>query len=207
MTTEPDHESFDPDRHSDTYEALARRCEAGAKELEYEAAHAAEILPTRAGGDRMDPQQWAAQKLTAAQAARDYAVGLRAEAGEHDPLTPMEPGRLAQAEQVASAANLGGILIDGRGPAERQAQSDSVFDENHRRAWEAGEHPSQIKAAEIEATGRFTHVAETIDGHEQVPFWQLGGNTDEAAQRRADEGGHRFEPFEGHRGDEAEDEF
>ncbi|MEU4239519.1 hypothetical protein [Actinoplanes sp. NPDC026619] len=184
MTTEPEHDSFHPGRHSDTYEALARRCETGAEQLKYEAEHAAEILPTRAGGDRLDPQQWAAQKLTAAQAALDYAAGLRAEAAEHGPLARMEPDRLAQADKVALAANLGGILIDGRGPAERQAQSDSVFDENHRKAWEAGEYPAQIKAAEIEATGRFTHVAETIDGIEQEAFWQLGGTADESTDQR-----------------------
>jgi len=203
MTTEPRPAEFDPNRHSDTYEAFARRCEAGAETLEYEADRAAEILPTRAGGDKADPQEWAAKNRSAAQAAREYAAGLRAEAGDRGPLARMAPERLGQAEQVASAANLGGILIDGRGPAERQAQSTSVFDEGHRRAWEAGEHPAQVKAAEIEATGRFTHVADTIDGHKQVPFWRLGGPADQAEQ-----GGHRFESFEGHRGDENDgDEF
>ncbi|MEU4241896.1 hypothetical protein [Actinoplanes sp. NPDC026619] len=187
MTTEPARDGFDPNQHSDTYEALARRCEQGAEDLEHEADNAAEILPTRAGGDRIDPQNWAEQKRAAAHAAREYAASLRAEAGDRGPLARMDRNRLAQAEQVASAANLGGILIDGRGPAERQAQSDSVFDEGHRQAWEAGEHPSQRKAAEVEATGQFTHVAETIDGVEQVPFWRLGGSTDEAtAQRQAE---------------------
>ncbi|MEU4216206.1 hypothetical protein [Actinoplanes sp. NPDC026623] len=193
MTTEPD---FDQNQHSDTFEALARRCEAGAETLEHEADHAAEILATRAGGDKADPQEWAAKNRAAAHAAREYAAALRAEAGDRGPLARMTPDRLAQADQVASAANLGGILIDGRRMAERQAQSDSVFDESHRRAWEAGEHPSQVKAAEIEATGQFTHVAETINGVEQVPFWRLGWSTDESvAQRqteRADSDGDEF---------------
>jgi hypothetical protein len=161
--------------HPDTYEALARRCEAGAQELEHEAEHPAEVLAGRANGHRFDPQQWTISRRNAAQAARDYAAELRAEAGDNPDARP-GPDRLAQASRVAQAAELGGILMDNRPPAERAAQSGALWSgEADLREWEAGTHPSQVKADQIEATGKFVHVAENIDGAEQVPFWQLGG--------------------------------
>ncbi|MBW6432715.1 hypothetical protein KZ829_03040 [Actinoplanes hulinensis] len=164
--------------HTDTFEALARRCEAGARELEHEADNAAEVLAGRCGGDQIDPQQWAAKQHAAAQAAREYAAELRAEAGD-DPTVRMDPARRTQAERVAKAAEMGGYLVDGRPLAERTAQSGMYGTETERVAWEAGTHPAQVKAAEIEATGRFTYVAETIEGIDQVPLWQLGGTTAE----------------------------
>ncbi|MDI6101888.1 hypothetical protein QLQ12_25035 [Actinoplanes sp. NEAU-A12] len=182
--------------HTDTYEALARRCEAGARDLEYEADNAAEVLAGRAGGDRLDPQQWAAGQRNAAQAAREYAAELRAEAGDQ-PTARLNPAQFAQAERVALAAELGGILIDGRPSAERIAQSSDYTGHNiDRELWLAGTHPAQQKAAEIEATGKFTHVAETIDGVKQVPFWRLGGPVNESTSTRdtarADRDGDEF---------------
>lgn len=168
-------------QYTDTYEAMAQRCEQGAQTLDYEAEHAAEILRTRAGGDQADPQEWAAQKRTAAQAARNYAAGLRAEAGDR-PNARMARDRLAQADQVALAAELGGNLIDGRRIAERDAQRSDYA----RQLWDAGTHPAQERARELEATDMFTHVAETINGVEQVPFWRLGGPVDDTTAARTD---------------------
>ncbi|RSM59471.1 hypothetical protein DMB66_27690 [Actinoplanes sp. ATCC 53533] len=170
--------------HTDTFEALAARCERGAETLEHEAAHAAEILAER-GHPNADAQDWATRKAAAATAAREYAAGLRADAAAGPgPDARLDPGRLAQAEKVASAAELGGILIDGRPMAERDAQSDSVFNQHTRELWEAGKHPAQEKAQQIEATGKFTHVDETIGGVKQVPFWQLGRPADENTSPR-----------------------
>lgn len=160
-------------RNREHLNRLADRCETGAAQLAHEAENAAEVLATRAGGDQHDPQEWAARKQAAAEAARQYAKDLRAEAaslGDHE--RPSET-RIREAEKVAQAAELGGILIDGRPMAERAAQSGTEFD-TERKSWEAGEHPAQQKAREIEATGAFEHVAETINGRRQVPFWQLG---------------------------------
>ncbi|MFG1609500.1 hypothetical protein [Actinoplanes sp. NPDC049265] len=171
---------FDDDRPTaGTYEQMAQRIDRGADRLDYEADNAAEILAYRAAGDRVDPQQWAAERRRAAEAARGYAAELRADA---DTETTAEQGwdRLRQAELVAVSTDSGGTLIDGRPLAEHKAQSDSVFDRDERQAWEAGTHPTQEKAREIEATGKFDHVAETIDGIEQVPFWRLGSPADES---------------------------
>ena len=153
---------------------LADRCERGADELTYEAEHAAEMLGE--GGYGLDPKEWAANKQAAAAAAREYAAGLRAEAdGLAEGQRPSEE-RIAQAEKVAAAAELGGILIDGRraaanartySDAERQANLDAAAD----------------KAAAVEGSGMFGHVAETIDGVEQVPFWQLGAATSDSADQ------------------------
>jgi hypothetical protein len=161
--------------NDDTYDAMAARIDAAADELYREADNAAEILPTRAGGDQADPQQWADRKRAAATAAREYAAELRAV--EHGPQARLTDERRAQAERVADAAELGGILIDGRAMAERNAHSDRLFNEYERDLWDTGTHPTQDKAREIDATGKFTHVADTIDGIEQVPFWQLGQPT------------------------------
>jgi hypothetical protein len=180
--------------HSDTYEALAQRCERGAGTLEHEADNAAEVLADR-GYPGADAEKWAADKRNAARAAREYATDLRAEAGDRPTGRP-EPSRLAQAERVASASELGGILIDGRPLDEARAQSDSVLDADARKAWEEGTSYSQQKASEIEATGKFTHVDETIGGVKQVPFWQLGQPTDESTSQqhaeRTDRDGDEF---------------
>jgi hypothetical protein len=160
--------------NDDTYDGMAARIEAAADDLTREADNAAEVLAERGWGDA-DPQQWADRKRAAATAARQYAAELRAV--DHGPQARLTAERLAQAEQVANAAELGGILIDGRPVAERTAEGA---------AWEAGTHPAQEKAREIEATGAFTYVAETIDGVEQVPFWQLGGPVDQSPAQRTD---------------------
>jgi hypothetical protein len=153
---------------------LAERCENGARDLLHLAANAAEILPTRMGGHLMDPAEWAAQKRTAAGAATDYAAALRAEAAE---LTRTgghaTEQRVAQAERVASATQCDGILIDGRPVAERKAESTSIYDQHERELWAAGEHPAQVKAREIEATGLFEHVAPVVDGERKIPVWEL----------------------------------
>ena len=200
--TEPD------DRPSAaTYEQMAQRIERGADHLDHEAEHATEVLADRMGSDRVDPQQWAADQRRAAGAAREYAGRLRAEAGTE---TTAEAGwaRLDQADLVAVSTDSGGTVIDGRPLDEARAQSDSVFDADARKAWEEGTSYSQEKARQIEDTGLFTHVDETIDGVKQVPFWRLGGNVDESTTDRANDGGRRYEEFEGHRGDEdAGDEF
>jgi hypothetical protein len=75
--------------------------------------------------------------------------------------------RIEEAEEVAQAANLGGILIDSRRSAEIAVTHPWTSPE----AKQAGLDYAQAKADTIERTGMFTHVAEPG----QVPFWQLGG--------------------------------
>lgn len=172
----------DDDRPTaDTYEQMAQRIDRGADRLDYEADHAAEVLADRMGGDRVDPNEWAAEKRRAAEAARGYAAGLRADAGND---TPAEAGweRLRQADLVAVSTDSGGTLVDGRRLDEARAQSDSVFDADARKAWEEGTTCSQEKARQVEATGLFTYVDETIDGIKQVPFWRLDGPVDGTRQ-------------------------
>ena len=163
---------------------VAADIDGGVLTLLDEAERAAEILPTRAGGDRIEPADWARQKRRSAAAATRYAETLRREAhsmaiaAADDRARPASwtrptPARFAQAQWVAKAAELGGILIDGRPLAAFKGESDSVFDQHERELWEAGTHPAQVKAAEIEAAGVFEHVAGPIDGVEQVPFWRL----------------------------------
>jgi hypothetical protein len=151
---------------------LATRCEAGADQLTYEGEHAAEVLADRGHPDA-DPAAWAVRKAAAAQAAREYAQGLRDQAaGMSDTARPTE-ARVREAERVADAANLGGILIDGRPMAATQryrCEEQAQAAQDHARA----------KADQIEATGAFEHVAETINGVKQVPFWQLGHTTQTA---------------------------
>jgi hypothetical protein len=92
---------------------LADECEAGAAQLTYDGEHAAEV-PADRGWPDADWQEWAVRKKAAAAAAREYPQGLRAEAakmGEGDRPTEV---RIEEAEKVAQAANLGGILIDSR---------------------------------------------------------------------------------------------
>lgn len=149
---------------------LADRCEAGANTLTYEAEHAAEVLAERGYPDA-DPRQWAARKTAAAAAARQYADGLRAEAAGMKPGNQTSPERIAQAEKVASAAELGGILIDDRRLVEAALERWSSEEMN-----QAVLDHYQAEREAIEGSGLFEHVAE--DG--QVPFWQLGGDTDQA---------------------------
>jgi hypothetical protein len=78
--------------------------------------------------------------------------------------------RIREAEKVANAANLGGILIDGSRLS--QAAAEKAWSDAERQAIQ--EH-QRAETAAIEGSGLFAHVAETINGVEQVPFWQLGG--------------------------------
>lgn len=172
--------------YTDTYEALAQRCERGAETLEREADNAADLHALRP--DLGGVHAWATKSRAAARAAREYAAQLRAEAPSPD--ARLDPARFAQAERVAQAAQLGGILADGRPQAEYTAQSGSIYDRTAREMWEAGTHPTQVKAREIEASGMFTHV--TVD---PVPFWQLGRadeNTTGRRAERADRDGDEF---------------
>jgi hypothetical protein len=147
---------------------LADRCDAGADQLTYKAEHAAEVLAGR-GYPQADPQAWAVRKTAAAAAARRYAQGLRAEAaGMRVGDRPTE-ARVREAEKVADAANLGGILIDGSRLSE--AAANQAWSHAERRAIE--EH-QRAETTAIEGSGLFEHVAEAINGVEQVPFWQLG---------------------------------
>jgi hypothetical protein len=166
--------------------ALADRCDKGAEQLAYDGEHAAEVLADR-GWPNADAEEWAGRKQAAAASAREYAAGLRAEAVSMNEGDRLSEERIRQAERVADAAELGGgILIDGRRLAEATAQSGSVFDRPARESWEAGTHPAQQKACQIEATGVFQHVAETINGVPQVPYWQLGASSQARTQTADD---------------------
>lgn len=163
-------------------ERLADRCEAGAAQLRYEAEHAAEVLAERGYPDA-DADEWAARKASAAAAADEYATGLLNEAADGG---PVEETRFREAEKVAAASELGGILIDGRRAAEAPLNTPSAFNDAERQRvtrefWER-------ETAAIEGSGQFEHVAETIDGVRQVPFWQLRADTaaDEAAVKSVD---------------------
>lgn len=146
--------------------ALAERCEAGAKQLAYEAEHAAEVLATRAGGDQVDPQQWADRQTAAAAAARQYAQGLRDQAAGMGEGDRPSKARIAEAEKVADAASLGGMLIDGRRLADTSADSPLAGDAQRR----VTEEYQRAEAEAVEGSGLFEHVAEPG----RVPFWQLG---------------------------------
>jgi hypothetical protein len=144
---------------------LAEQCEAGADQLTYEGDHAAEVLAER-GYPNADAQEWANRKTAAAAAARQYAQGLRAEAAGMGPGDRPTDERIREAEKVADAANLGGILIDSRRSAEIAAANPWTSPE----ARQAAKDYAQAKADTIERTSVFEHVAEPG----QVPFWQLG---------------------------------
>ena len=143
--------------------ALADRCEVGAEHLAYEGEHAAEVLAERAGGAQADPQEWAARKTVAAAAARQYAQNLRAEAETMREGQRVPEPRIREAEKVADAANLGGILIDSR-------RLDTASSWDSPEMQQATRDYAQAKADTIERTGMFDHVAD----NGQVPFWQLG---------------------------------
>lgn len=170
-------------------EHLADRCERGAADLLHEADNAAEVLATRAGGDRISPDDWAAQKRSAAAAATAYGRQLRQEAAELG-LGRVSQERIAEAERVASAAELGGILIDGRPMAVRAAQDGWPWAADaEREAWNSGTHPAQENADEMARSGAFVRVAETIDGIEQVPFWRLAAGDDQGDDRHQEAAG------------------
>jgi hypothetical protein len=150
---------------------LAERCERGAADLLHTAEHAAEILTTRAGGDQADPQEWAEQHRQAALVAQEYAAELRREVAAMQPFERPTGQRFAQAEAVARAAELGGILIDGSPMTERR--EISVWYDAAARQAERAYH--RVKREAIEGSGCFTYVAETINGVRQVPYWRLDG--------------------------------
>ncbi|MFI5497358.1 hypothetical protein [Actinoplanes sp. NPDC051859] len=124
--------------------ALAERCDDGANTLLRDARDVASVLPGRAGGGHIDARVWAQRHEQAALVAREYAAALRREAAALAPGQRVPADRFAEAELVARASEMDGILI-GSGPARLLA-----------------------------ASGLFGHVAETIGGMVQVPFWQLG---------------------------------
>jgi hypothetical protein len=165
---------------------LADRIDRSADELAAEAADPRGTLESR-GWHLTDDEvtDYGARKEAAAATARQYAKDLRAEANSGTGAVAAE--RVKQAETVETAARCGGTLIDSRGPAEATATADNahIWHPADKEAWEAGEHPAQTKAAAVEGSGVFEHVAETINGVEQVPFWQLG---------RIDQAQHTAEP-------------
>jgi hypothetical protein len=154
---------------------LADQCERGADELQRAADDPAAVLAERGYHDYPDAQQWGQRKQAAAAAARQYAAGLRAEADALGEGQRPSRQRIEQAEKVAHAANLDGILIDGR----RLAADQRVWSEGERQATK--DH-HQAEADAIEGSGLFEHVTE--EG--QVPFWQLA-HIDQAAQLPAAE--------------------
>jgi hypothetical protein len=156
-------------------EHLADRCERGATDLLHEADNAAEVLATRANGDRISPDDWAVQKRSAAAAATAYAGQLRQEAAALG-LGRVSQERIAEAERVALASEMGGILIDGSASAERA----TYWGEDQRRL--ALDYQAE-KVAATNGSGAFEHVAETIDGVEQVPFWRLSDSADIQTQQ------------------------
>jgi|SRR5579859_1451459 len=172
-------------RDLEALSALADRMERGAAELRADAADPAATLAGR-GWTNLPADQVAdfgRRHAAAADAASAYAAQIREHVAAGQVPTAAQ---LAQAERVADAANLDGILIDGRRQAEATAANATALSgEADKQAWESGTHPAQVKAAEVEGSGVFTHVAETINGIEQVPFWQLG-NPDQLQMTAAD---------------------
>lgn len=156
----------DPYGTRDDLAVLADRCDTAADRLIYEAENAAEILPGRAGGDLADPQEWAARKVAAAAAAREYAAGLRAEAASAGAGGRPTAERMQQAEMVARGAEMGGILVDGRQLDEAAMKNPFNSPAMRHAIAEAGRERREA----IDGSGLFEHVAE--DG--QVPYWRLG---------------------------------
>jgi hypothetical protein len=158
---------------------LAERCERGAAEMEQVAGNAAEVLAER-GYPNTDAAEWAARKLGAATAARAYAQGLRIEAEQLGETGRVSEERIAQAEHVATAATVDGILIDSRRVADDNAahhRGSALYGDSSRLQ---AEHTHR-KAAEIESTGVFTLVADPG----QVPFWQLGRPATSQSEQQA----------------------
>ena len=152
--------------HTDTYGALATRCERAADSLAREAT-------------QTDAPVAAARKVAAAAAAREFAAGLRAEAAASGLDARPSADRVAVAERVILAAGMGGYLIDGRRLA--KAATTSTYGRAERAAWDAGTHPAQLEAAEMEAAGVFTLVDEIVHGQPQVAYWELGAAQLDAA--------------------------
>ncbi len=173
-------------RDADHLRHLADRCEKAAETLTYDGEHAAQVLAERGYPDA-DAQEWAQRKQAAAAAAREYAAGLRTEAAGLDEGGRPSGQRIQQAEKVASAAELGGILIDGS-RLDAAALESPWNDEAMKQA--IRDHGAAERAA-VEGSALFEHVAE--DG--QVPFWQLGHaervdtstNNDQAASTADDD--------------------
>lgn len=138
---------------------IAEKIEQALPELEAETADPAGTLEAR-GWPTDGAEDFGARKRASVIAARDYAASLRERAAAGQPMTLSD---IAEAEKVAHAAQMGGILIDSR----RLTESQRYWSDEERQAAIAHE---DAKRAAIEGSGAFTHVAE--DG--QVPFWQLG---------------------------------
>lgn len=155
----------------DDLRPFAERCDAAAGWLTYEADHAAEVLPERAGGDRVDPQQWAADKRAAAAAARQYAAQLRVEADRMADGDQVSDERVRQADLVATAAECGGSLVDDRRLT--AAACENPFHSPETR--QAIQDHSRQRREAIQRSGLFTHVTE----HDQASFWQLAAATAE----------------------------
>jgi hypothetical protein len=158
---------------------LAARCERGADELTADAADPAAALAARGYTD-LPPAEVADfgdRHRAAAAAARAYAAELRAQAEGMTPAERPTAERVAQAEKVADAANLGGILIDGR----RLAESAAASPWNSPETRQVIVDHQQAEEDAVNGSGRFEHIAEPG----QVPFWLLrdpaADTTDEPA--------------------------
>ncbi|MDP9797455.1 hypothetical protein J2S43_005967 [Catenuloplanes nepalensis] len=170
-------------RTSEDLIRVAARIDEGVADLRHSADNAEEVLADR-GYPGHDHAQWGAEHAAAATAAEQYATALRERAAQAD--TPVAEAEYRQAEQVATAANVDGILIDSRPVGERAMADgswDNYWNQREKDAWEAGEHPSQVKATDVEATGMFTHVAEPG----QIEFWRLTPQAQATAEPDVDE--------------------
>jgi len=143
---------------------LAARIDRGADELDADATDPRGTLEAR---DYHLPEDeieaFGARHAAAGKAARQYSARLREEATAD--IGPVPAERIRQAEKVATAAGLGGILIDGSRLDEAAMASPSTSDAQR----QAIEDHTRAERAAIEGSGMFTHVAEPG----QVPYWQL----------------------------------
>lgn len=112
-----------------------------------------------------------AGKHDAATAAERYAERLRGEIAGRAADATVEAAKVAAAEKVALAANLGGILIDGK-RLDDAALANPLHSDDLKAAIRS---LAAEKRAAIEGSGAFRHVAD--EG--QVPFWRLSTETDE----------------------------
>jgi len=146
---------------------LADRCERAATQLTADAADPAATLAERGyHPSAEETAAFGARHQGAADTAARYAAQLREQVAAGQPVTAAQ---IAQAEKVTDAAELGGILIDGR----RQAQAQDADPFTSPELRQATRDYHQAKRQAIEGSGQFIHVAE--EG--QVPFWQLGPAT------------------------------
>lgn len=151
---------------------LVRRIRAGADELRQEGADPARVLTDRGYGPdiakgKINPAEWGARQLDAAAAAEAYADRFEATLAGQPGMVPDQVYR--EAEKVAKAAQLGGILIDGSRLANSAVENPS--NDAGMRSAILGHQAAEESA--IGGSGAFAHVAETINGIEQVPFWRL----------------------------------